>query len=241
MSSPPTWERALLEISDVSVDYEGAVALADVSLSIGAGELVGLIGGNGSGKTTLLKAISGLVKSSGTITFEGKRLTGLPAHAIPALGIAHVPEGRRLFPYLSVDDNLGLGAFARGQAATEQYERVYTIFPQLAERRDQMAGTLSGGEQQMAAIARGIMGEPRILLLDEPSLGLAPVLVETIYETIKDLHANGQTILLAEQNVAKCLDLADRTYVLQTGRIVQSGSSDELRASDDVRRAFLGL
>ena len=231
----------MLEISDVSVDYEGAVALADVSLSIGTGELVGLIGGNGAGKTTLLKAISGLVKSSGTITFEGKRLTGLPAHAIPSLGVAHVPEGRRLFPYLSVHDNLGLGAFARGRPTAEQYERVYTIFPQLAERRDQLAGTLSGGEQQMAAIARGIMANPRILLLDEPSLGLAPVLVETIYETIKSLHRNGQTVLLAEQNVASCLDLADRTYVLQTGRIVQSGSSDELRASDDVRRAFLGL
>ena len=241
MSSPPIWERALLKISDVSVDYAGAVALAEVSLTVGDGELVGLIGGNGAGKTTLLKAISGLVTSSGTIIFEGKKLSGLPAHAIPSLGIAHVPEGRRLFPYLSVEDNLGLGAFAGEQATAEQYERVYTIFPKLAERRDQMAGTLSGGEQQMAAIARGIIGNPRILLLDEPSLGLAPVLVETIYETIDELRQNGQTILLAEQNVAKCLDLADRTYVLQTGRVVHEGASDELRASDEVRRAFLGL
>ena len=241
MSSPPTWERALLKISDVSVDYAGAIALAEVNLTVDDGELVGLIGGNGAGKTTLLKAISGLVTSSGTITFEGKKLSGLPAHAIPSLGIAHVPEGRRLFPYLSVEDNLGLGTFAGDQATAEQYERVYTIFPQLAERRDQMAGTLSGGEQQMAAIARGIIGNPRILLLDEPSLGLAPVLVETIYKTIDELHHNGQTILLSEQNVAKCLDLADRTYVLQTGRVVQEGPSDELRASEEVRRAFLGL
>jgi branched-chain amino acid transport system ATP-binding protein len=230
----------LLRVSDVSVDYSGALALDGVSLEVHAGEVVGVIGNNGAGKTTLLKAISGLVACRGRIEIGDEVISGLPAHEIPARGIAHVPEGRRLFPQLSVEDNLQLGAYTVRTSA-DDLDRVYRLFPRLAERRRQPAGTLSGGEQQMAAIGRALMMNPKLLMLDEPSLGLAPVLVEQIYATIADLRGEGNTILLVEQNVAECLEVTDRAYVLQTGSIVRSAPSDELRGSEDIREAFLGI
>jgi branched-chain amino acid transport system ATP-binding protein len=228
-------------VTDVSVDYSGAVALDEVSLEVAAGEVVGVIGNNGAGKTSLLKAISRVVPSRGRIEIDDQNVSRMAAHEIPAFGIAHVPEGRRLFPYLSVEDNLSLGAYPRGEPASEDFERVYGMFPRLAERRGQQAGTLSGGEQQMAAIGRALMLRPKLLMLDEPSLGLAPVIVEQIYRTIGDLGSGGQTILLVEQNVAECLEVSDRVYVLQTGLIVGSGTAEELRKSEDIREAFLGM
>lgn len=231
----------MLRVNDVSVDYAGALALRRVSLEVNAGEAVGVIGNNGAGKTTLLRAISGVVGCKGAIEMDGKRISGLSAHEVPKHGIGHVPEGRRLFPYLSVEDNLALGGYSRGRPQPEDFERVYTLFPQLAGRRTQPAGTLSGGEQQMAAIARSLMLRPKLLMMDEPSLGLAPVLVEAIYETIEDLVGEGQTILLVEQNVAECLEVTSRAYVLQTGSIIRSGSSKDLRRSEDIREAFLGI
>jgi branched-chain amino acid transport system ATP-binding protein len=228
-------------VSDVSVDYSGAVALNEASLEVADGEVVGVIGNNGAGKTTLLKSISGTVPCRGTIEMDGKTISGLPAHEIPSHGIAHVPEGRRLFPYLSVEDNLVLGAYPKGQPESDDFERVYELFPRLKERPRQAAGTLSGGEQQMAAIARALMLRPKLLMLDEPSLGLAPVIVDQIYATIADLAKSGLTILLVEQNVAECLEVSDRAYVLQTGYIIRSASSQELQNSEDIRQAFLGI
>lgn len=231
----------MLRVDDLSVDYSGALALDGVSLEVKEGEVVGVIGNNGAGKTSLLRAISGMVDRSGQITMDGKEISGLSSHEIPAHGIAHVPEGRRLFPYLSVEDNLALGAYTRGEPAPEAFDRVYELFARLKERRHQAAGTLSGGEQQMVAIGRALMLRPRLLMLDEPSLGLAPALVASIYETIGELRTQGQTLLLVEQNVAECLEVSDRTYVLQTGRVIRSGPSAELRESEDVREAFLGI
>jgi branched-chain amino acid transport system ATP-binding protein len=231
----------LLRVSDLSVDYSGAVALSDASLEVNKGEVVGVIGNNGAGKTTLLKAISGTVPCRGRIEMNDKVISGLPAHVIPAHGIAHVPEGRRLFPYLSVEDNLALGAYSQTQAHSDDFERVYALFPRLKERHRQQAGTLSGGEQQMAAIARALMLRPKLLMLDEPSLGLAPVIVDQIYSTIAELGRSGLTILLVEQNVAECLEVSDRAYVLQTGSIIRSAPSQELKKSDDIRQAFLGI
>jgi branched-chain amino acid transport system ATP-binding protein len=231
----------LLRVNEVSVDYSGAVALQEVDLEVHAGEVVGVIGNNGAGKTSLLKAISGMVPSRGRIEMDGRSISGLAAHEVPAHGIAHVPEGRRLFPYLSVEDNLALGSYPRGEPDPGDLARVYEMFPRLAERKRQQAGTLSGGEQQMAAIGRALMLRPKLLMLDEPSLGLAPLIVEQIYRTIGDLRAEGQTILLVEQNVAECLEVSDRVYVLQTGSIVRSGTAEELRKSEDIREAFLGI
>jgi branched-chain amino acid transport system ATP-binding protein len=231
----------LLRIEDLSVDYAGAMALDGIHMEVAEGEVVGVIGNNGAGKTSLLRAISGMVVRRGRIIMEGEDLAGLASHLIPAHGIAHVPEGRRLFPHLTVEDNLALGAYASEVPSAEDFERVFDLFPRLGERRRQGAGTLSGGEQQMAAIGRALMSRPKLLMLDEPSLGLAPVLVANIYKTIGELGKQGQTILLVEQNVGECLDVSDRAYVLQTGRIVRSGRSDELRASEDVREAFLGI
>lgn len=231
----------MLRVENLSVDYSGALALDGVDLTVDEGEVVGVIGNNGAGKTSLLRAIGGMVHRRGTITMEGEDISRLLPHEIPSRGIAHVPEGRRLFPYLSVEDNLGLGAYARGDPDSEDLERVYELFPRLKERRRQSAGTLSGGEQQMAALGRALMLRPRLLMLDEPSLGLAPVLITNIYETVDELRGQGQTILLVEQNVGECLDVSDRVYVLQTGRIIRSGPSKELRESEDVREAFLGI
>jgi len=231
----------LLRVEDMSVDYSGALALDGVTLEVDEGEVVGVIGNNGAGKTSLLRAISGMVGRRGKITMEGEDISSMSSHEIPSRGIAHVPEGRRLFPYLSVEDNLALGSYAGGHPAPETFERVYELFPRLKERRRQAAGTLSGGEQQMAAIGRALMLRPKLLMLDEPSLGLAPVLVEGIYKTIAELRGQGQTILLVEQNVGECLEVSDRAYVLQTGRIIRAGPSHELREREDVREAFLGI
>ncbi len=231
----------MLEVNDASVQYAGIIALDAVSLEVGAGEIVGLIGGNGAGKTTLLKAISGLVPHSGQVTFDGEALTGRAPHEIPRMGVAHVPEGSRLFPALTVHQNLALGAYPHGRPRDEDFDRVYQLFPHLKVRHTQTAGTLSGGERQMTAIARALMQRPKLLLLDEPSLGIAPVLIERIFATIAELANEGQTMLLVEQNVGECLDVVGRAYVLQTGRIVNSGTAEQLRGSDEVRSAFLGL
>lgn len=231
----------MLTVNDLRVQYAGVIALDGVSLDIAAGEAVGLIGSNGAGKTTLLKAISGLVPYTGAITLEGQELNRRQAHEVPRLGVAHVPESARLFPGLTVQQNLALGAYPHGEPQPEDFDRVYELFPRLKERTQQIAGTLSGGERQMAAIARGLMLRPKILLLDEPSLGIAPVLIARIFETIASLVQQGQTMLLVEQNVGECLDVVSRAYVLQTGRIVHTGTADELRTSEAVRTAYLGL
>ena len=235
---------ALLEVSHLSVAYDGAPALSDVSLSVEEGEIVSLLGANGAGKTTLLAAVAGLKPAlGGSARFAGQEMIGLPAHRIAQLGIALVPEGRRLFPGLPVWRNLLLGAYhQRDKAWREtQLEEIYAMFPVLRDRRNQPAGTLSGGEQQMLAIGRALMSKPRLLLLDEPSLGIAPLLVERIFEALAEINRRGLTLLLVEQRLKQALQLARRAYVLQTGYVVLSGPSSELAASDDVRRAYLGL
>jgi branched-chain amino acid transport system ATP-binding protein len=216
----------------------------DVSLDVEAGRIVAIVGANGSGKSTLLRAIAGLNPiSRGEILLEGRPLERLPAHRRVRLGLALVPEGRHLFPRLTVQRNLELGAYARSDRAevAASLERVYGIFPVLADRRTQAAGTLSGGEQQMVAIARGLMSSPKLLMLDEPSWGIAPILVNKIFETIAAIHRAGVSILLVEQNVPRALSLADRAYVLQTGRVVLQGTGAELLGSDLVKRAYLAL
>ncbi len=234
----------LLSIRDVSVSYGDAVALDGVSLSVGEGEIVAIVGGNGAGKTTLIRTIAGMLEpSSGSIRFEGSEIAGRPSHQVCGLGIGQVAEGRQIFPSLSVLENLEMGAVvprARENAA-RNLERMLSMFPRLAERRSQDAGTLSGGEQQMLAIARCLMGEPKLVMFDEPSLGLSPAMVNQVFATIRALHAEGLSILLVEQNVAQSLKLAARAYVLETGRIVMEGSGGELLADDRVRRAYLGM
>jgi len=232
----------VLEVRDLHVAYGEIPALKGISLSVGAGEIVALLGSNGAGKTTTLRTLSGLLAPrAGDIVLEGRPIAGLPAHVIVRRGIAHVPEGRRVFNRLSVRENLEMGAYTRSDAGVAaDLERVFTLFPRLRERRAQVAGTLSGGEQQMLAIARALMGSPRLLLLDEPSMGLAPVLVEQIFETVQDINRQGTTILLVEQNAALALDVAQRAYVLETGSIVLSGAAADLARDQDVRRAYLG-
>lgn len=234
----------MLEVTDLQVEYGGAPALQGVSLQVEAQEIVALVGANGAGKTTLLATVAGLVRASrGSVRFEGRELLGMPAHAIARLGIALVPEGRRLFPRLSVGRNLLLGAYHRREARwrEEVLGTIYDLFPVLRERQTQAAGTLSGGEQQMLAVGRALMAGPRLLLLDEPSLGIAPLLVERIFAALATIHARGITVLLVEQRVQQALRLAQRGYVLQTGRVVMGGRSADLLASDDVRRAYLGI
>ena len=229
----------LLSVRNLSAGYRGLPALHGVSLEVRAGEIVALVGANGAGKSTLLRSIAGLIKpASGSVVFEGNEIGGAPAHRIVRRGIALVPEGRRLFGRLPVIDNLLLGAYAHGEGPLED---VFTLFPVLRERSAQLAGTLSGGEQQMVAIGRALMSKPRLLLLDEPSLGIAPRLVARIYETLLEINRRGLTVLLVEQNVRAALQIASRAYVLQTGRIVQQGLSAELLGSDLVRKAFLGI
>ncbi len=213
-------------------------------MTIEEGEIVTLIGSNGAGKTTTLRTISGLTRAAkGKVRLRGQEITQLAPDRIVMLGIGHAPEGRRVFNRMSVRDNLFLGAYVRkdGHAIREDEERVYRLFPRLKERRDQIAGTLSGGEQQMLAIGRAMMSRPRVLLLDEPSLGLAPILVDTIFQVIIDINKEGTTILLIEQNAAKALQVANRGYVLETGRIVKEGTARALRESPDVQRAYLGV
>ena len=234
----------MLEVRGISVAYGDVRVLHAVSLRVGEGEIVSLVGANGAGKTTTLRAISGLLRfSEGAIAFDGQPLGGLRPARIVELGIAHVPEGRQLFTNMTVDENLELGAYlpsAKGAQAASR-ERVLELFPRLAERRAQRAGTLSGGEQQMVAIARALMSRPRLLILDEPSLGLAPMLVKSIFDAVVRINAEGTTVLLVEQNLVQSLRLSHRAYVLETGRIVLEGSGAELLANPHTRTAFLGL
>ncbi len=236
-------EDKLLKVENLHVYYGSIYALKGISLEVRKGEIVTLIGANGAGKTTTLRAISGLVRSAdGKIIYEGKDITYLDASDIVALGISHCPEGRQLFGGLTVKENLILGAYLRKdkKEIEEDMERVFELFPILKERINQKAGTLSGGEQEMLAIARALMSRPRLLLLDEPSLGLAPLVVERIFETITEVRSSGTTVLLVEQNANMALEIADRGYVLETGKIVLSGDAKSLRENEEVKRAYLG-
>jgi branched-chain amino acid transport system ATP-binding protein len=233
----------MLKIEDINVYYGNIHALKGVSLDINEGKIVTLIGANGAGKSTLLKTISGLLKpKNGSILFEGQTISGKLAQTIVKQGLSHVPEGRRVFANMSVEENLELGAYLRKdkQGIKEDFEKVYNLFPRLLERRKQLSGTLSGGEQQMLAMGRALMARPKLLLLDEPSMGLAPLLVKTIFRIIEEINKSGTTILLVEQNANMALSIADRAYVIETGKIVLSGSSDELNQSDQIRMAYLG-
>jgi branched-chain amino acid transport system ATP-binding protein len=234
---------ALLELSDVHTYYGNIHALKGISVMVDQGEIVTLIGSNGAGKTTTLKTISGVLHpQKGTVILEGQRIDHVPPHEIVTRGICQSPEGRRIFPRLTTLENLEMGAFHRTDkdGIKEDLERVYSLFPRLKERRTQAGGTLSGGEQQMLAIGRALMSRPRILLLDEPSMGLSPVLVETIFQIIQDIHAQGTPILLVEQNAHMALQVAGRGYVLQTGRIVLQDTARNLRQNETVRKAYLG-
>ncbi|MBA3643098.1 MAG: ABC transporter ATP-binding protein [Chloroflexia bacterium] len=234
----------MLEVSRLRAAYDGVVALHDVSFAINEGEVVSIIGSNGAGKTTTLRTISGQIRpDAGRIAFRGNRIDHLPAHQIAGLGIAHIPEGRKIFSRLTVLDNLLVGSYCQRARADEQtsLNRIFQMFPRLHERASQRAGTLSGGEQQMLAIGRGLMLRPALLMLDEPSLGLAPKLVDEIFSTIRAIASEGMTILLVEQNVRESLELADRAYVLQTGSTIAEGTGRELLGSDLVRHAYLGI
>ncbi|MCH8166723.1 MAG: ABC transporter ATP-binding protein [Proteobacteria bacterium] len=234
----------LLEIRNVSVNYGKVSAIRDISMMVPDGGIVTIIGGNGAGKTTMLRAISGLEPlRSGEIRFDGERIDGLPAHRIVARGIAHVPEGRRVFPDLTVEENLRTGAFLRrDQAAIEaDLDLNFTRFPRLRERRTQLARTMSGGEQQMLAIGRALMTRPRLLLMDEPSMGLAPIIVEEIARIIQEISAQGVPVVLVEQNAELALDLADYAYVLETGNLALEGPANELHDNEHVRAAYLGV
>ena len=248
-SSAPIWEGSnkmaepMLNISDINVYYGAIHAIKGISLTVNQGEIVTLIGANGAGKSTTLRTISGLLKpKTGSITFQGQDIAGTPAHKIVGLGISQVPEGRRIFTEMTVMENLDLGAFIRkdkdGIAADKK--RVFELFPRLEERQDQIAGTLSGGEQQMLAMGRALMSRPKLLLLDEPSMGLAPLLIKEIFSIIEDINKSGTTVLLVEQNANMALSIANRAYVLETGRITLSGDAKKLAASEDVRKAYLG-
>jgi branched-chain amino acid transport system ATP-binding protein len=234
----------MLALTNICAGYGSFRALFDVSLKVDAGETVAVIGPNGAGKTTLLRVISRLIGiSSGSMTMDGQPLETVPAHEVLARGIAHVPENRRLFPGLTVEDNLRMGAFipaARSQFG-QRLRRVYELFPRMEERRRQIAGTLSGGEQQMCAIGRALMSGPKLLLLDEPSAGLAPVVVQSIFEAVRRMSAEGYTVLIVEQNIRQVLAVADRGYLLETGRIKSRGSSAELLANAEVQKAYLGV
>ena len=234
----------MLSLSHVDAGYGSFQALFDCTLEVNAGEAVAVIGPNGAGKTTLMRVISGLVPArGGRMDMEGRDLVAAAPHRIVELGIAHVPENRRLFPRMSVEDNLRMGAFVPSARAafSRRLEFVYDLFPRMKERRRQLAGTLSGGEQQMCAIGRALMSEPKLLLLDEPSAGLAPVIVQRIFELVRVIREQGLTVLIVEQNVQQVLRVVDRAYVLEAGSIRMSGSSEELAASDEIRRLYMGL
>jgi branched-chain amino acid transport system ATP-binding protein len=233
----------LLDVKNIEVAYGKIVAVKDVSLNVNEGEIVTLIGSNGAGKSTTLRTISGLLKpKKGEISFNGKRIDGTPGHEIVGLGICHAPEGRRIFARMTVKENLELGAFLRNDKAgvSSDMDRVLELFPRLKERIQQRAGTMSGGEQQMLAVSRALMGSPKLLLLDEPSMGLAPVLVEMIFDTITKIRQQGTTILLIEQNAMAALEVADRAYVLESGKVKLSGKAAELRKNDEITKAYLG-
>ena len=234
----------MLDLKSVDAGYGAFQALFGISMQVNAGEAVAVIGANGAGKTTLMRVISGMLPASaGTMSMEGADLRTTQPHKIVELGIAHVPESRRLFPRLSVEDNLRLGAYMPAARAHfgERLDYVYGLFPRLKERRTQPAGTMSGGEQQMCAIARALMSKPKLVLLDEPSMGLAPVIVQQLFELVRRIRAEGYTVLIVEQNVSQVLKVADRAYLLEVGRIVKSGSSAELAASDEIRKAYMGI
>jgi branched-chain amino acid transport system ATP-binding protein len=233
----------MLTIENLSVHYGGIHALQGISLEVPAGKIVTLIGANGAGKSTTLNTIIGLVKSSsGSVMFEGKNILGQPTKSLVEQGLVLVPEGRRIFPNLTVQENLTLGAYARTDAESieQERERVFSLFPRLKERIKQKAGTLSGGEQQMLAVGRALMSKPKVLMMDEPSLGLAPIIVGMIFDIIKEINSSGVTVLLVEQNAKAALEAADLAYVLETGRITLSGTGKELLADDRVRKAYLG-
>jgi len=233
----------MLKIENLEVTYGNIKAIKGISLEVNQGEIVTLIGSNGAGKSTTLRAISGILKPrSGSITFNGERIDGVEGHEIVAKGICQSPEGRRIFPKMTVDENLDLGAFLRNDKneIANDRQRVLELFPRLQERIDQKAGTMSGGEQQMLAVGRALMGSPKLLLLDEPSMGLAPVLVEMIFETIEKINKQGTTILLVEQNALAALNVADRAYVLESGSIKMSGKAKDLISNDEVTKAYLG-
>jgi branched-chain amino acid transport system ATP-binding protein len=231
----------LLDVDEIEVRYGTIRALKGVSFHVDEGEIVALLGANGAGKTTTQKAVSGMLRPTlGSITFNGKRIDGIPAHELIRLGICHVPEGRHVFPRMSVRENLEMGAFRFKRIDQNDLDNVLEMFPRLKERYKQLGGTLSGGEQQMLAIGRALMGKPRLLLLDEPSMGLAPLVVAQIFEILRDINDSGVTVLLVEQNAAQALSLADRGYVLETGEIVLDGTGRDLLADDRIRAAYLG-
>ena len=232
----------MLRVANVSAGYGGFQALFDVTVEVKAGESVAVIGPNGAGKTTLLRVISKLIEPTrGEVVFQGNALTDVPAHAVVERGIAHVPENRRLFPRLTAEENLRMGAFTSRRQYAERLDQVYVLFPLLKERRRQVAGTMSGGEQQMCAIGRALMSGPKLLLLDEPSAGLAPVVVQSIFELVRRICAQGYTVLIVEQNIRQVLKVVSRAYLLDAGRIVQSGSAAELLAAPEIQKAYLGL
>ena len=233
---------ALLKVTDLEVSYGAVPAVKRVGLEVPSGEIRAILGANGAGKSSTIKAILGLVKSRGAIEFEDRRIDGLPTHRIHQLGIAWVPEGRQLFSTLTVHENLEMGAFARGHGArfASRLDEIFTMFPRLRERQTQLAGSLSGGEQQMLAIARALMSEPRLLLMDEPSLGLAPKVVQRLFEQIQEINARGLSILMVEQNARQALKIAHYAYLLEVGRLVSEGPSASLMASEEVQRVYLG-
>lgn len=233
----------MLKVEDINVYYGAIHAIKGISLEVSEGEIVALIGSNGAGKSTTLRTISGLMKpKSGKIMYEGKDISGMPAHKIVGMGLCQVPEGRHVFANMSVLENLEMGAYLRSdkEGIAEDMKKVFDRFPRLLERKTQIAGTLSGGEQQMLAMGRALMSRPKLLLLDEPSMGLAPLLVKEIFNIIKDINATGTTVLLVEQNANMALSIADKAYVLETGRITLSGTAKELASSEEVRKAYLG-
>ncbi len=235
---------ALLEVKDLEVSYGVIQALKGISFEVNEGEIVTLIGANGAGKTTTMQSIIGLIpKKGGTVIYDGQEITKTPCHKVVHLGMSQVPEGRRIFQELTVYENLLMGAYSKKKDDTfkEDLEKVYTRFPRLKERSTQIAGTLSGGEQQMLAMGRALMSRPKLLMLDEPSMGLSPLLVDEVFDIIKDINKDGTTILLVEQNAGKSLAISDRAYVLETGSIVLSGTGEELAASEEVKKGYLGV
>jgi branched-chain amino acid transport system ATP-binding protein len=233
---------ALLRVKDLDVNYGAVPAVSRVALEVPAGEIRAILGANGAGKTSTIKAILGLVKAHGTIELEGRSIHGVPTHRIHQLGVAWVPEGRQLFSTLTVHENLEMGAFVRGNGPgfAARVDEIFTLFPRLRERRSQLAGSLSGGEQQMLAIARALISEPRLLIMDEPSLGLAPKVVQSLFEQIREINARGLSILMVEQNARQALKIAHYAYLLEVGRLAAEGPSVALMASEDVQRVYLG-
>ncbi|WP_076790773.1 ABC transporter ATP-binding protein [Chlorobium sp. KB01] len=231
----------MLKIENLQAGYGEMVVLRNINIALSEGEIVSVVGSNGAGKSTLLKAISGIIKSSGTISFNHQPLSGLQAHRIVERGVVHVPEGRKIFPEMTVLENLMMGGFLCQKDRPENLERVYALFPILAERRKQLGGTMSGGEQQMLAIGRGLMASPKLFLLDEPSLGLSPLFTDVVFKAIRAINKSGVTVLLVEQNVYQSLKISHRGYVIETGSIVLSGTGEELLNNPEVKKAFLGM